>query len=792
MPFDLSTAEPVKEKPKFDLSTAKPVKATGSDFPRTSKDDEFDKTGLPESMRAGFIKPTALESLGRGLKDIGKGAAQLIGNDVSAISSVPFDEKHRSIIPGLSDAVDSMRSSNLADVKDYEARRGLDPKTDWYRIAGQAIGTAPLMAVPAIGEGYLGSIGTGALIGGAAGAITAEGEGKDPATGAALGATSGGILGGAGKLAKTGISALWSHVTGKFPGSIEDAATQKILERMAQDQKAGGPSAQDAMDLVNAARAAGKPLMLQDVVGPNTQGLGGFVARRPGESKAIATNALESRDSAAPLRISADIDNAFPSGASYDALQSLQAARLAQSEPLYAKAFKPGSAKPVQDQIAHALDETSDARDAAAVAVQQAQKKAEDAAAMVRDRSQLMGPGPGSAAKESENAENELKQAQDAYKQADAAHQKMLAHMQDIADAVKNGMQGTVWTPRIQEFLDDPIIKQGINQGLEIQRLDSLAQRKPFNPKDYAITGYQDDQPVVSKVPNMQLLDAAKHGLDQMLEEYREKTTGRLVLDRRGRSIDAVRKSFLDELDDVNPSYKAARQAWAGPSQTMDAIKFGEDALLPTSKPRDIEERVKQMSDSDKEFAKLGIANKIRETMQKTSRTGDETRRIIGDDYKRAQIRPFFDNDEDYGKFINALEYEQKMFDTKGRTLGNSATASRLSEDQSGDMEQAGRAVRAGAHAMTGNVLGVMREGLAIAKHNGLRENPELNAAIARNLYNQSGPAPSLTQPNPVPPSLMQGLSALALGKSAPAAGALTSDVVQSPGTQSGIQPAQQ
>src|SRR3546814_19291831 len=69
---------------------------------------------------------------------------------------------------------------------------------------------------------------------------------------------------------------------------------------------------------------------------------------------------------------------------------------------------------------------------------------------------------------------------------------------------------------------------------------------------------------------NMRTLDYIKRGLDDVLERYRDPTTGRLVLDNTGRAIDQTRRALLDELDNINPDYAKARAAWAGPSQNLD------------------------------------------------------------------------------------------------------------------------------------------------------------------------------------------------------------------------------
>jgi hypothetical protein len=130
------------------------------------------------------------------------------------------------------------------------------------------------------------------------------------------------------------------------------------------------------------------------------------------------------------------------------------------------------------------------------------------------------------------------------------------------------------WDERLQQFIDDPIVKSGIAKGVSIQRLESLAENKPFNPNDFAIKGFDEaGDPILGQTPNMRTLNVVKKGLDAMVDESKDSMTGRLS--EQGRAIDKVRSAFLQKLDDINPDYKAARQAWAGPSQAMDAYNRG-------------------------------------------------------------------------------------------------------------------------------------------------------------------------------------------------------------------------
>ena len=106
----------------------------------------------------------------------------------------------------------------------------------------------------------------------------------------------------------------------------------------------------------------------------------------------------------------------------------------------------------------------------------------------------------------------------------------------------------------------------------------------------------------------------AKRGLDDILEGYRDPLTGRLNLDSRGRAIEAVRKAYVSHLDTLNPDYAAARAAWAGPSQALDAMSLG--ARIVTEDNREITRLLSGMSANEREFVQVGVVDAVRKALR--------------------------------------------------------------------------------------------------------------------------------------------------------------------------------
>lgn len=231
-----------------------------------------------------------------------------------------------------------------------------------------------------------------------------------------------------------------------------------------------------------------------------------------------------------------------------------------------------------------------------------------------------------------------------------------------------------IWNNRIQQFIDDPIVKQGINKGLEVQRLEALAEGKAFDPKAYGVVDFdQEGGFITGGKPNLRLLDAAKRGLDEILEQYRDKTTGKLVLDQRGNAINQVRKSFVSAIDDAARAagaddYIRARQAWSGSTASMDAVRLGMEIF--DNDARVTVRAIRDLSPADKEFFRAGVADAIRTNFLQKSKLptdrnlgADSVENLIKNQKNRSALRAAFDDDATYNEFIKSLERERTMFE---------------------------------------------------------------------------------------------------------------------------------
>ena len=314
--------------------------------------------------------------------------------------------------------------------------------------------------------------------------------------------------------------------------------------------------------------------------------------------------------------------------------------------------------------------------------------------------------------------------------------------------------QKPVWNERIQQFFDDPITKAGLKEGVAVQRLESLAQGKKFDPNDYAITGFNEaGDPIMSGVPNMRTINLIKKGWDKQLEGYRDSTTGRLMLDEYGRALDSVRRSFLTEVDAVNPVYAKARALYAGPAQVRDAVAMGGKAA-GRGRAADNLDQFNALPDASQQGFRTGYADRLSQGVERGAFGVNKVRPLTSDkagtELKALSLHQGPVAPGQLDPLSQRLAREQTMFETRNQALGGSRTADNLADADGmgvspelvgfigqvlhGNIGGAVRyALQAGSNFVTGNTPAVRQEVANIL----LQRGPNMNPAALENMVNQ-------------------------------------------------------
>jgi len=233
--------------------------------------------------------------------------------------------------------------------------------------------------------------------------------------------------------------------------------------------------------------------------------------------------------------------------------------------------------------------------------------------------------------------------------------------------------QKPVSNDKIAEFVSQPELKTGIARGLKIQRLESLANGKPFNPSDYGITGFNEaGDPIMGAVPNMRLLDAGKRGLDAMIQDETNAVTGRVS--DLGRALVQFKKSYVNELKASNKDYQGALDASGDYLSNAQALRDGRDFLKMDADV--ISKSFKKFGPTERESFKAGIARSIRDTIDNSPDGVDISKRILGKEEVRNKLKAVM-SPKEYDELANTVRAEEKIFKLQKFVLGNSTTTSK-------------------------------------------------------------------------------------------------------------------
>ncbi len=463
---------------------------------------------------------------------------------------------------------------------------------------------------------------------------------------------------------------------------LENQARAAVSERFGDRAAGTGAVPMDIVNRLAGARAEGQPLTLADV--PELQGMAGTVARVPGEAGGRMRSFFQQRKDAALQRLDNILAKYLPTGSVKRTMEELAEERSAKARPVYEEAFAGGSLAPLETQF---QKEWTTAGQVAKNAEQNASRITGELNQALARQSQAGNVYSSSGANRAVKfAEDKVAEQRKIAEQARAAEQTAMGRLRQAQQDGTASAPGAVWSPVIQRLLGNPRVQQGIRHGMKIERDLADAEGRPMSLREYAIVGTdQAGEPIVGAVPNMRLLAAAKQGLDSILEQpaMRHELTGRLT--QEGRAVNMLRKALIDELYALNPKYKEANQIWGGYIESMRAMKDGQKALDRNVSIEDVRDTVRDLSEANRDFYRLGVADEARKDLQNTSLTQDKSKAIVNTPAAREKLRAIIGSPEDAERFIQAVDTERSMFNTDRTITGGSQTAERLAEDSGGN-----------------------------------------------------------------------------------------------------------
>lgn len=245
-----------------------------------------------------------------------------------------------------------------------------------------------------------------------------------------------------------------------------------------------------------------------------------------------------------------------------------------------------------------------------------------------------------------------------------------------------------------------------------VENAKALARLEGRDPNALGVDVNAAGETIFTQKPSMQTLDYIKRGLDDVVEKYRDGTTGKLNLDTQGNAVNGVLRDFISEVDRLNPAYKAARAAYAGPVRASAAMRKGASALNKSAD--DIMAETKGMSPFDLEHYRLGVRRSIANLMDGKTDGADKIAALVNTPKKRKALQQVFGEGGGFDNFMATLGDEAKAHETYRAVATGSPTANRLADDalnnDAGLIETAaGRVVRG---ASNGGISGALIEAL--------------------------------------------------------------------------------
>lgn len=269
----------------------------------------------------------------------------------------------------------------------------------------------------------------------------------------------------------------------------------------------------------------------------------------------------------------------------------------------------------------------------------------------------------------------------------------------------------------IRQMLSTPAGKTAIENANKILRQE----RK--DPATLGITKTKKGFKIAEDV-SIEALDAIKRGFDDVLDTFRDKTTGRLELDQFGNAVNKTLKAYRTALDELSPVYAEARAAFAGPASLKNALLDARNAAKkPSITAEVIAKQMKGMTPSEREFYRSGFMRGIIDIMEGGVKDANRVRKLVRSETLVKKLEVVFDNKELAKDFVTQLREAEKI---SGRVQRVSPTVGTTTTQRASDI------AAIGAMGKTGALTNIVKVGFDRLRQNrNIRNEQLVNKDIA-------------------------------------------------------------
>lgn len=289
-----------------------------------------------------------------------------------------------------------------------------------------------------------------------------------------------------------------------------------------------------------------------------------------------------------------------------------------------------------------------------------------------------------------------------------------------------NGAPVTVnVTDDIKRLFSLPAFDEAVEQARNLAKFDGV----DMPSADQLIKG--------QKLDNLSLKEMhyIKMGLDEVMglgKRGQSKTSiGRGV----ERGLKGARADFIKILDDASPkingesAYKTARNKFAGDARLREAIEDGKS--FTRAEPDELEAKLRNMSDSEKEAFRIGVAQSVRNSVDKTADLADAGRKIFGNQRQKDLLALSFPDKKTFDAFEKRMNARIEQVKTRNTANPRSGSQTALRQQDAANLTETADAV---SSMLMGNPLPAARS-LAGRVTDRATTSGRVGSALSRDLF---------------------------------------------------------
>ena len=151
-----------------------------------------------------------------------------------------------------------------------------------------------------------------------------------------------------------------------------------------------------------------------------------------------------------------------------------------------------------------------------------------------------------------------------------------------------------------------------------------------------------------------EVLKVAKENLDDMVGARVRAGKG-----AEARRLIIARDELRSRLTQLSPEYGQGLDIWAGSKAADDALDLGKSVLLPSKSADDLAAEVTSMTQSEREFLRVGVAEQLENALDNIKDGSTAGRRFANESFRR-KMRIIFDDAEDAQAFIDVIKKSEE------------------------------------------------------------------------------------------------------------------------------------